>query len=990
VPAAIGVEIPAIPEAAVSPAAPAPAGSVIPEGFRSPSPDAPCALLIPAGRADLLDPGRLDGVVREARDRGLRIVVRLVDDGWPAGEAFPADDWIARSYALARRFGSGVEAYQIFERAATRDAKTYAFLLKRAAVILRAASPEARIVLGALGPEDDRFATDLFALDAAPYVDVLAADGSAALTELRRLRDRLLPRAPLWVQHVELDPVAPAGSAARAYFEALGARAAVVFLVPPAIAAAPGGAAPSLGEALVRMRALLPPGMNLATEAALPYAPKSLRTAPPSQVVAVPFYDPESRQGLVAYRTAGGPAGGAAAAGGARFTLRAPLDSLDLLDPVAGTERRLGERVAPGAAVEVPIGTDVLLLRYRIAATASPVKESVRIGSRVELSAEEILARERQFGAAQAERLKHYEAHASINIHYRISALDTSVDILTENDFFSHEGKQEYRETAMYVDGAIWRGKKPPYLPFIQPEKIKELPLEIELDESYRYALLGRDTVDGRECYVLSIAPRDPARSLYEGKVFIDTRLFARVRMEVVETNTKPPLRSSHVTYRFAPIEAAEGSVWLPVDVSGQMVFEVIGQNLVVERRATYSEFAVNRDGFDDRLARAYDSGRPIFRDTRQGLFLVERSGGQERLENVSTKRNTLLVMGVNVGIGGSPGLPFAGADFFDFDFHGTGTQMNIVWAGPFLDLSWTDPHLTDPEGDHAPVALTLAGSFDGIPRKDRRATDLGTDAGEDVDIYPEGLRADLSVPIGRFFKWTLEPHLNYSVFRRRSDTSDAFVLPASTSEETLLARLELNRAGVIAAAWGEAGHRDRWPAWGLAGSPFDPRDRDFTRRGLELSKSFYFGRLTKWSLGASAYDGASLDRFSSFQLGDFRTSRVRGFNGSGIHFDRGLVANTSFAFTIHSAMRVDLGAESGWIHNEPDFGPGYERVVGGGFGLEFSGPWDTLVNVRFGYGFSSTIPDKGGGGDFRIVFFRTFNRWMGRANGSGTPSPSR
>ena len=78
--------------------------------------------------------------------------------------------------------------------------------------------------------------------------------------------------------------------------------------------------------------------------------------------------------------------------------------------------------------------------------------------------------------------------------------------------------------------------------------------------------------------------------------------------------------------------------------------------------------------------------------------------------------------------------------------------------------------------------------------------------------------------------------------------------------------------------------------------------------------------------------------------------------------------------------LRVETGLQAGWIQSVDDFGPGYERVVGTGLAFEFSGPWSTLMNVRMGRGLSSTILDKGGGGDLRFVVFKTFDRWSGKS----------
>ncbi|HXH28740.1 MAG TPA: hypothetical protein VNL37_06825, partial [Candidatus Polarisedimenticolia bacterium] len=629
-----------------------------------------------------------------------------------------------------------------------------------------------------------------------------------------------------------------------------------------------------------------------------------------------------------------------------------------------------------GAIVEVPARADLLLLRYRFAAAALPVQEELHVGATSELTAEEIIAREREFNAAQKARLTHYEAHASVAIHYRIAAVAESVDLTSENRLYVHDGKQDYVQTALYLDGARWRGKTPPYLPFLQPEKVKELPLDIALDEGYRYTLLGRDTVEGRDCYVLGFEPIATDRSLYSGKVYIDRQLFARVRMEAVQNGLTPPLRSNAVDYTFGPVLSPEGTFWLPLRVTGQMVFEVLGQNLVVERRATYSQFVINGTGFDVRLTEAYGSGQPVFRETDQGYFRLDTTGGEQRLTSASVPRNVFLVMGVDSGLDGHPGLPFAGVNFFDFNHKGSGHQVNIAWAGPFLDLSWTNPRLRQGAPDRRPWAVSLEATLNGLKGRDKNARAIGTNSGETIDDLRESARAALGIPMGHFAKWTLQGTATYFSFARRSETDDAFVLPPIFTEGSLLLRLEYNRAGYIATAWGEAARRSTWRPWGLPGNPFSPDDRDYTRLGTSLVKAFYLGSFRKLTLALTGFEGRGLDRFSRFELGDFRSARVNGFNGAGIHFDRGLVAEPACSFTLRKTMRFDAAMQVGWVHGEQDFGPGYERVIGGVVGAQFSGPWSTLGMVRVSHGLSSTIPGKGRGGDVRVVFFKTFDRW--------------
>jgi hypothetical protein len=958
------------------------APSPIPSGLHSPSDVARCYLLIPVRRSGLESPQALDAALAAANAAGLRVVVRLEDEepsalllppgGTVAG--LPVEDWIAKVGNFARRAGNNVSAYQIFTAPARGySPRDYAYRLKRAAVAIRSAGHKVRIVSGALGADDAEWTRRLFAADAAPYVDVLAAAGPSSLPAVLEMRDTLHPRASVWVTDAEVDPEAPRASVTRAYLEAYARRAEVILF-----SAAPPKTAPGLGDFLAWLRSQFPPGLVPGSAAALPFDAGAATWGPEAgaraEIEALAFFDTARREGIAAYRSPS-----SRPERRVHFRMKTPVESLELIDPETGTAAPIAPSVPAGGVIFVPVRADHLLLRYRVPVAVVPVQESVKVGAAVGLSAEEIIALERQFRAAQEARLRHYEARAVVALHYRIALVAESIDVVSDNRLYVQDGRQDYEQTDLRVDGVRWRGKTPPHLPFLQPDKVKEVPLDIALDEGYRYELLGRERVDGRDCYVLAFEPIAKDRSLYEGRVHIDSVIFARVRMEAVQNGLKEPLRSNRVTYRFAPVGPAGEAFWLPTEVKGQMVFEVLGQNLVVEREATYSEFAINQEGFGERVRGALASGRPIFRDTEEGFYRVEARDGQEQLESVGAPRNVFLVVGASAGFDGEPGFPFAGVNFFDFDFKGSGTQFDLAWAGPFADISWTDPALTHPAAGRRPVALTLQGTLSALPRRDKNARSSGTDSGETVEILSESVRGAVALPMGHFAKWTLEARATYMNFSTHDDTDETFILPPTSTEGSLGLRLEFNRSGYIASAWGEAARRSDWKAWGLPGSPFDPEDRDFTRIGLELKKAFYLGTARKLNFGLSGFLGRGLDRFSRFELGDFRSARVRGFNGSGIHFDRGAIAEAAYSFTIGQGLRVDASLGQGWIEGEDDFGPGYERVLGAGLGLQFSGPWSTLVNVRLSRGLDSTIPDKGGGGDMRVTFFRTFDRWSRR-----------
>ena len=988
---------PVAPEAARGGAGLAITGPEIPAGLRSPSPSTPCYVLLTADRATLESPSLIDPVIESARARGLRVVVRIADAGWQ-----PITAWFARVQAFAAAVGARVDAWQILgPEGAVLAPREYAYVLKNARVALRAAGAQGEVVSLPL-PGDVAWTEALFAEDAGPYIDVVAAADRISFEAVATIRDRLHARAPIWITDAPIDATRPAGAAVRDALEAMAAGIEVIlFVAPPE----PAAATDAVAAALVSARALFPPALRPASLGSLPFDPTGASEGggaeKPAPVVidTLPFFDAESRDGMAAYRLRPAPAAEPSTAEpptpagepppapvAIRLTLRSHIEALDLVAPSTGRTRRLAETAPPGAVIELPVRDEYLLLRYRVGAATLPVKEATGVAAIAELTAEEIIAREREVRGIQDARLRHYEAGATIAIHYRLASLGETVDLVTENRLFVTDGQQDYQQTALYVNGSLWRGKDPPYLPYLQPETVAEVPLNILLDERYRYTLEGRERVDGRECYVLSFAPaEETTESLYKGRVSIDTRLFTRVRMSAVQTNVSEPLRSNEVVYRFGPVETSGGQVWLPRTITGQLTFELLGYSLAVEREATYTDYQTNEEGFETRRATAYDSGKPLFRETDTGFYRLEKDGDQESLQRLDAPRNTLLVMGMSVGEDGDLGFPFAGVNFFDFDFHGTGTQFNLAWAGPFADISWNQPNLFDTPAGRRPWSLALQTSLNALEMEDKNATLSGTPSDDQVDILRELARATMSIPVGDFLRFSVETRWMYQNFDRQPDTSVDFVLPSTDIEVVAAGRLEYSRLGYLFDVWGEWGKRSAWDQWGLPGQRWSPDDIDFTRLGADARKSIYFGIYNKLSVGVSGFEGRSLDRFSRFELGDFRAARVRGFNGSGIHFDRGLVVDAAWSFPISRSLRADLGVQDGFVHSGDDFGDGYERVIGSGLSLEFSGPWSTFVTVRISAALASTIPDKGGGGDLRVVFFKTFDKWS-RKGGDHRP----
>src|SRR4029077_11794140 len=124
----------------------------------------------------------------------------------------------------------------------------------------------------------------------------------------------------------------------------------------------------------------------------------------------------------------------------------------------------------------------------------------------------EIIARHQQAQAAQDAALVNYLAHLRIEQHFHPTPADPAYNLVFENElFFDHSGV-EWAQSSFSINGATWRGN-PPSIPLLQPEKVLSLPLELRLNQDYRYRLVGVDSVGGRDAFEVRFDPTDTSRA---------------------------------------------------------------------------------------------------------------------------------------------------------------------------------------------------------------------------------------------------------------------------------------------------------------------------------------------------------------------------------------------------------------------------------------------------------------------------------------------
>ena len=119
-------------------------------------------------------------------------------------------------------------------------------------------------------------------------------------------------------------------------------------------------------------------------------------------------------------------------------------------------------------------------------------------------------------------------------------------------------------------------------------------------------------------------------------------------------------------------------------------------------------------------------------------------------------------------------------------------------------------------------------------------------------------------------------------------------------------------------------------------------------------------------------FGGTDLDRFSRWQFSLFGNTRLNGFAGSGVRFDKGQIVRASYSFNLLEVVRFDAVVESAWIQEDASM-LGMQNHGGIGIAANFVAPWKLVVSVSYGRALWSDIPELEGQDAFLVVVLRMF-----------------
>jgi hypothetical protein len=894
------------------------------------------------------------------------------------------------------------------------EPSAYAFLLKSSALAARAeaeaAGIELRIAQAPVSPSALEWQRALWEEDSAAYIDILplslAGSGEPTREAVARFAEENLRRPPA----AELWTLTGAGSGGWSGV-AEGVRAAAAGVAVALVA--PGGETDQRREQagwIVGADRLLSAGYAPAPAGSVRFLGEGGEERFDGALLGR-FFSDASFSTLLFYSLPGTEED--------LPRQRIVVDSLfvrnpRLVDPLTGRELRVSSAPAEGGergrVIRVAASPRPWALRFEKPAASEgfelPPEEVETTRSR-ELTAEEIIARHQAVREIESDTLERWTASARIEFHFKFALGGPTIDVAVDSNYFWERGGDvEWEQTDYFIQGNRVTWKNIPQLPYIQPEMVGVLPLDLTLDKTYDYRLAGIDEVKGREAYVLEFSPADSdsARSLYRGRVWIDRESFVQLKTRFIQTNMVPPVLSNEELNLFREETAPGGESYRLLDrIDGQQLWTIAGRNLVVRREVTFLDYEVNapREEFERKRNEAYASKNQMLRQTDEGYRYLDRQKDGTRVVNEKMDTDQIFAAAGAFKDESTDGVtPLLGANYFNYDLGGKNVQLNVLFGGVLALVNVTKPGLFGSRAD-------LAVDFVGLAIKTQDKLFAGEDelVLERVRRRGQTLSVRLGHPAGQFFKFTLIGTLRWQSYfddpdaqalfdEIREDPDDPrdlnFILPP---DHTVLAGsllTEFNRRGYTVSLRASRATRSDWGEWGLfdydGGSylewdeelgeyvPSDPAavSDSFSQWGVVAFKEWNFRAFQKFQAELNYLDGRDLDRFSRYEFSQFGADSLAGFAGSGIRFDRGAIARAWYGFNILDAVRFNAGLESAWVE-QGDSTSGVQRFTGFGLSGNVVGPWKTVISLSYGYGVGSDIPEINGKHEFFLLILKLF-----------------
>jgi len=899
----------------------------------------------PAADATL---ARLQDALGLYQSRHITVVLAL--GHVPAADS-DVEPWRQFVRVVAQRSRESVAGYQIGEvqASAVPDVSRYVYLLKLAAVQIRAVHSDALVLQGGIPASEVDWQRRVFAAGAGPYVDGIALDGPAAdedepfrlaVEQMVALVGREKPSATTMLGPIRL-PAAPAAASSRsmdAVLRWLGTSIQVTaFAGDPAAVRATLAAAARLAD--LTAGDLVTLDEQTAGLRILQGASNVTSTVAHRLVYSLASFDT-----FLVYWAAPNAAP-------VDVEITVPNVTTPMVrDPRTG-DSQTPTRLQKGPQdnrlrMTLPVADHPLIVDFNFG-NSSSLGASVDVRKEALPRVEEIIFRHQQAQAAQDTVLLNYIAHVRIEQHFHPSPADPAYNLVTENRLFSEHAAVEWEELSFELNGAKWTTNRPPF-PLVQAEKVLSLPLDLRLNQDYAYRLDGVDTVGERPSFIVRFDPVDPVHALYRGTVWIDRATYVRLKVQAVETKLSGPVVSNDETQIFEPAGNIDGRpIWLLNHLISKQIFLIAGRSVLIEREVRLTDFALNTPAFDRERSAARASDRIMYRDTDQGVRYLVKQGETRVVSDRMTTSARAFVLGADIDPSMDTPLPIGGLNILDFNFLNRNLQLALLYGGVIAFGNIQHANLWGRRFDASVDFFGLA-----LKANDDLFDANGKRSGERVNRIPVAVGLNLGYQATPFQKVTAHYEFKYDAYFRDATTGSSFVIPSSTATNGEGVGYEYRRRGYSLLANAAAYRRSTWNAWSQADG-FDASYRTYTKYDLGLSKDFSFATFHTIHLNGTYFGGQRLDRFSTYQFGLFDATRMHGVP-TAVRFGELAMFRGSYSFNLFDQYRFDLFVDHA-SGRDPQGDDLWRPVTGTGIRLNLRAPRNTILQVDFG---KSVLPD--------------------------------
>ncbi len=638
------------------------------------------------------------------------------------------------------------------------------------------------------------------------------------------------------------------------------------------------------------------------------------------------------------------------------------LPTADVANPVAyplpfGDKIELGytaNRKKHETILKVPWKGKALVVLFSRLKTGTVGESRVLVSTTFRIPVAVILARHQALQKPQEIFLNNYKRAAIVSYHFKLAGSGGSLDVTFKNTFLFEKGTgARWVQNELLINGVKWRGKKLPQLPIIEVSKVNTLPLALTLGRDYKYRYVKESRIGDHDCYVIAFTPLANAKgSFYSGRVWIDKNTYAKIRMTVKQSGLEAPLVSNEETDTYAPFHSGEGrTFWLLFKVKGQQILSIGGRNVIAERGIVFGKPVLNEKSFQEDVTRAEASDKPILQETPKGLrYLEKQKNGTRKLMMESKTSRLAAAGGFYYDKSLDFPLPIVGVNYFNYNWRKTGTQINLLVGGAVNTLTVAKVNLL-PKFDGSLNAALFA-----IPFENRFYLHGKEDKSRRVKVLREYAACGLGWRFNQLSKLSLNLGATYYGFSRAKETAGVFRLPKDHTDVSAGLSYDFSWRGWSADASYKGHKRTDWKPWGVPGRHLDVnRFKEYGLWNASFSKSFYLPYFQDITAKVVWMDGRNLDRFSRYGFTYLGVHSLAGFTGSGVRFDRGVIASLVYQFNLANIIRFGLTAQHARVQprRENDL---WQNHTGLKLNAGVTGPWNTYWTLDFGYALKSDL----------------------------------